>query len=75
MLHWAEFCKGLCFNSPHKLLECENFVGFYVVANKNFKHHKFMCIDCTYRVVSLILTTNKSISGQGRKMNMNSCLW
>ncbi len=34
-----------------------------------------MCIDCTYPVVSLILTTSKSVSGQGRKMNMNSCLW
>jgi hypothetical protein len=71
----GQFCKELWFNSPHKLLVCANFVGFYVIANKSFKHHKVMCIDCTCPIVSLILTTSKSISGQGRKMNMNSCMW
>jgi hypothetical protein len=68
VLHWAESCKGLRVQLPHKLLVCSNFCD----CKHNFKHQNFMCICCTYPFVSFILTTSKSISGQGRKMNMNS---
>jgi hypothetical protein len=62
--------KDWGFNSPHKLLVCSNLCD----CKQNFNHPKFMCICCTYPFVSLILITNKSISSQGRKMNMNSYL-
>ncbi len=47
-------------------------VQICVIANKISKINFFSCIHCAYPLVSLILTTCKSISGQGRKMNMNS---
>ncbi len=43
-----------------------------MIANISSNIKTFMCIYCTYPFVSFILTTSKSISGQGRKMNMNS---
>jgi hypothetical protein len=46
---------------------CSNLCDY----KQNFKHKKFMCIHCTCIFVSLILIANKSISNQGRKMNMN----
>jgi hypothetical protein len=49
---------------------CSNLCDY----KQNFKHKKFMCIHCTCPFVSLILIASKSISDQGRKMNMNSDL-
>jgi len=68
VLHQVESCKGLGFNSPasYKCLQ------ICVIANKISKIKNLCLSNCAYPFVSLILTTCKSISGQGRKMNMIS---
>ncbi len=67
VLHGEESCKGLGFNSPASY----HCVQICVIANKisNIQIYVYpLCISFD----SLLLTTEKPISGQGRKMNMNS---
>jgi hypothetical protein len=49
---------------------CSNLCDY----KQNFKHKEFMWIHCTCPFVSFILIASKSISNQGRKINMNSDL-
>ncbi len=68
VLHHEESCEGLGFNSPTSYY-C---VQICVIANK-ISNIKNLCVSIVHALfVSLILTTSKFISSQGRKMNMNS---